>query len=454
MTFERTIAGYRVLRLLARGDRSHVWLAAGGTVLKVLDAPVPIEAPGREAEALHRARGDHVVELLDVSLGAEGAVLAFPRLVRGSLSEVLSRRPSLDAGEAVTILAPIATTLNRLHAAGVAHGALVPASVLFRGDGAPMLTGFGRAELFAPGLPEVELERIAAVAADRAALAALAETVLARTTGSRSKAAARLNDELRSMDPGRLAARLVSDLFELAAARPVRFDADDAEPREPVGRLVAVSEPAPVRGDEAETDLAKMSWAVRIIDSGPGSMLRAAVGSRWAGWSVRRRRATLAGVTAATALMVAIAVVPGPAAPIAAPAAGSDAPVAGETAAADGALGEAEVDDPLAALGELASRRDTCFRDLSVLCLDGVDEAGSSAWETDRAALQGVLEGGDAPPRLSLTAAILIERLGDSALVDLGPDSDPASVLLLKGEAGWRIRDYLAPAGAEDAKGG
>jgi hypothetical protein len=107
-------------------------------------------------------------------------------------------------------------------------------------------------------------------------------------------------------------------------------------------------------------------------------------------------------------------------------------------------------DDPLAALRELAARRETCFRDLSVLCLDGVDEAGSSAWEVDRAALRAVIEGGNAPRRLSLTTAVLVERLGDSALIELGPDSDPASVLLLKGEAGWRIRDYLAPVGDEE----
>ena len=72
MTIERTVAGHRVLRLLARGDRSQVWLAAGDLVLKALDAPVPAGQPGREAEALHRARGEHVVELLDVSLGDDG----------------------------------------------------------------------------------------------------------------------------------------------------------------------------------------------------------------------------------------------------------------------------------------------------------------------------------------------------------------------------------------------
>ena len=130
----------------------------------------PVDAAGREAEALHRARGEHVVELLDLSVSDAGTVLVFRRLQRGSLAELLTRRAALDAGEAVTILAPIATCLARLHAAGVAHGALSPTSVMFRADGAPMLIGFGRAQLFRPGLPEVELERERGVIDDRAAL--------------------------------------------------------------------------------------------------------------------------------------------------------------------------------------------------------------------------------------------------------------------------------------------
>jgi len=40
-------------------------------------------------------------------------------------------------------------------------------------------------------------------------------------------------------------------------------------------------------------------------------------------------------------------------------------------------------------------------------------------------------------------AVELVQRLGDSALVFLGPGTEPASLLLVKGEAGWRIRDYL-----------
>jgi hypothetical protein len=447
MTTERTVAGHRVLRLLAHGTRSQVWLAAGDVVLKVLTPPIAVDAAGHEAEALHRARGEHVVELLDVSLSADAAVLVFPRLPRGSLADLLARRRSLDAGEAVTILAPIATCLARVHGAGVAHGALTPDAVLFREDGAPMLTGFGRAELFEPGIPEIEREGLAGVVADRAALLVLADAVLARASGARSKAAARLRDDLHDVPPGLLAERMAAELFGLASARPLRFEADERPVPDPPGRAVKVAE-IPV--DEPETPVGTVQGlASRLLESGPAATVRAAVRERWAGWTAGRRRAVLASAAAGSVLLVALVVVPGPTVRVpaaveapqeAVPPTSSEVPDGGD-------------DDPLVALHELVTRRDGCFRDLSVLCLDGVDEAGSSAWDADRMALQAILDGGDAPRSLSLTSATLVERLGDSALVDLGRDSDPASVLLLKGEAGWRIRDYLGAGGLGESGG-
>jgi hypothetical protein len=453
MTVERTVAGHRVLRLLARGERSLVWLAADGLALKVLNAPVPTDQPGREAEALHRARGEHVVELLGVSIGADGVVLVFPRLPRGSLADLLIRRATLDAGEAVTVLAPIAACLARMHAAGVAHASLGPGSILFRRDGAPMLTGFGEAELFEPGLAEVRLERVAGVAADRAALLGIADAVLARTTGSRGKVAGRLREELRATPPDQLAGRMTAELFELAAARPVRFDPDASETGDEARRVVPVGEP--VQASLAPEPVGPLAWVDRLLSTGPVTTVRDAVLERWTGWSAQRRRAVIGSAAAALALVVAISVVPGapPAGetPVTVPtqAADVDDAATGETTEADAAVAG---DDPLAALRELVARRDRCFRELSMLCLEGVDESGSSALDADRTALRAVLDGGVEPSRLVLTSAVLVERLGDSALVELSHDSDPASVLLLKGEAGWRIRDYLAGAGSEEAK--
>ena len=442
MNSERVVAGHRVLRLLARGDRSQVWLAAGDIVLKVLDQPLAAGQPGSQARALHAARGDHVVELLDASMSDDEVVLVFPRLPRGSLAALLASGQGLDAGEAVTILAPLAACLAGMHGAGVAHAALSATHVLFRGDGAPVLIGFGAAQLFEPGLPEVAREVVPSVVADRRALAALADAVLSRVTGPRAAAATAFAESLRATPLTDLEARLARDLFDVAAARPVVFEKPAAEGAElrAIG-VRAVDEPV-----EAVPAVPR-GVIGRVIEAGPVTMARAAVRARWQRWTVPQRRLVLAGGSAAAVLVVALAVVPSPVV--------DDLPIAASPQPAQTGvdLGEPDAppelvgDDPLAALALLAQTRERCFRDLSVLCLEAVDQQQSSALEQDRAALDGVLGGGTPPPVVEAAGATIVERLGDSALISLGPDRDPASVLLMKGEAGWRIRDYIAEGG-------
>ena len=87
------VAGYRVLRTAARGTRCRLLVGhhEGDTVvLKIADADDP--AFGREAEALSRAAGEHVVRLLDAAADHERAVLVLERLGGGTLGELLDRR--------------------------------------------------------------------------------------------------------------------------------------------------------------------------------------------------------------------------------------------------------------------------------------------------------------------------------------------------------------------------
>jgi hypothetical protein len=92
-------------------------------------------------------------------------------------------------------------------------------------------------------------------------------------------------------------------------------------------------------------------------------------------------------------------------------------------------------------------------RDLAVLCLDDVVQAGSAASDDDIALIRSVQGGGEYPDAIADGDPVLVERLGDSALLDLPVGSDPASILLLRTTNGWRIRQYLsnqyldAPAG-------
>jgi hypothetical protein len=404
-----------------------------------LSVPPHPSQPGLECEALHRARGEHVVELVDVSSSADEHVLVFPRLPRGSLAEVLTVRRGLDAGEAVTVLAPVAAGLARMHAAGVAHGAVSAEHVLFDAQGAPVLIGFGQATLFEPGMPEVGLEQLPGVIDDRRALAALAVEVLGRVTGARAAAAAAFAERLRGASPDELATLLAEELFELAAARPVVFGSEESE--RPSPRAVGVQPVAEPDGPAAPAGLLE-----RALLTGPAVIARERVRALWGSWSPVRRRMTLAIGVAALVVVVAVAVTPG------APAAVIDAPVASSASPGTAAAIPESVtsDDPLEALDQLLSRRAECLREVSVLCLDDVDQQGSAALDDDRQVLDAVLADGAVPPPLSADGAAVVERLGDSALIALAPDSDPASVLLLKGEAGWRIRDYLSRRQSED----
>lgn len=432
VTLDTSIAGLPLLRLLATGSRAKVWLVPGDRVLKVVPCGPHVVA---EIAALERARGEHVVELLDVSVGEEEAALIFPRLPRGSLAQLLVARSALDAGEAVTVLAPIASCLARIHSAGVAHGALSGESVLFRSDGAPMLTGFGPAVLFEAGLPEIALEGVDAVVADRRALAGIAISVLTRVVGMRAPAARELAERLGSGDLQELESRLAHELFELAASRPVRFEPDDEEQTRPV-RAIGV-------GDVPGPPVIEPSMLARVLETGAGSMVRSWVRERWNAWPTARRRLALGGAAGLLAIVVLATVIPSGQPDEATEV--IDAPSPTAIVVAETPLpSEVTGDDPLEALPALLMRRMDCFRDLSELCLEDVDEPGSSAYDDDAAAIQAITSDGVQPTLLDAGGATLVERLGDSAIVGLAPGTEPASLLLLKGEAGWRVRDYIA----------
>lgn len=435
------VAGHRVLRTAGLGDRARLLLGFADDATVVLKVAAT-DDPRTPAEilALARGAGDHVVELRDVAADERETVLVLERLGRGTLAELLERRGSLGAGEAVTILAPVATTLDRLHAAGVAHGALSLGSVGFRDDGAPVLLGFGSAELFPPGAPEVVRETVPGVLADRAALRDLVGLVLARIGGERAGAARRAGAALAEADP----AAIADLLFGLAAPAAVRFDADT----ESAGatRVGAPVEP-PVEA-EATPRAALPVWLVALLPDSVRDPVIAAlerVRDVWRGWPPGRRRLMLGGAAGALTVVLAVAVLPPSGSSTAGPDAGE--PVL-ETAAPEEAVPPLP-EDPVEAAVLLLAERERCLRDLSVLCLDAVVQPGSAAQEEDLALVRSVQEGGEYPEETIVTGEpVLVERLGDSALLDLPEGSEPASVLLLRTGEGWRIRDYLAGAPA------
>ncbi|TFD67651.1 protein kinase [Cryobacterium sp. Hb1] len=125
---------------------------------------------------------------------------------------------------------------------------------------------------------------------------------------------------------------------------------------------------------------------------------------------------------------------------------------AGVPADAEGSASQAAIagDDPIAAVLALLERRAACLATTSLVCLVDVDQTGSAMLASDsydaRERQQG-LSGREIADYASYSPS-LAERSGDLAVVVLTPvpgqeKSQPASVLVVKGEDGWRLREIF-----------
>lgn len=401
----QSVGGYRRIRTVAVGERGEVFLArAEGTsdppVLVRLTDDTRAEA---EIAAATAAEGEHVVELLDLFTAPDDRIgLVFPRLPGGTLAQLLERRARFAAGEATTLLVAVSRGLSALHRAGRTHGSLRASRVRFAEDGTPLLTGLGLSVQATPG----------SEAADRAALAALAAAVLAKTDGG-DVVAARLGGEV---EPDRLEALLFD------AADPVPVDlAGDPMPVEP-------SFPSRIGGE-----LPRLGAAAATTEPAAGRIHAAATRALGA----VRPRFWIAAAAVAAALAAALLLPSGNAGPTASTfpggAASSPPPAAPVPVVDRSVLGG---EDPVAAAQVLAAARDDCRAAQSAECLGMVLEPGSALLETDVAAL-----GPTADPTVTGAAdEATVQRTGDAAMV-----SFPAgTLLLLRVEGEWRLRDVFA----------
>ena len=449
------VGGYRLLRKLGDGSRAEVFLGYASTghtaVVKVYRPDVPASVAEAELLALSRAAHAHTVQVRDVaSLPGGAQCLILERLELGSLARLLAARSQVHAGEALTILAPLGAAIDAMHASGVAHGGVGAGSVLFRATGAPVLACFGEATVFDAGLTPAKLARQAAVLADRAAFARLAAAVLDRRPPDRRVRA--IVEWLAAQGdqgfPDAIGEVLAERLFDVTDAAPVWFEWEERSALGVPARAVT-AEPVPETPPAAPITraLGLPTWVSDALENSPVALLR----SHMRG--VRRRVWLVAGGVA-LALCVAIVVVPTDAPLPSNPGSSAPAPAGSEPAASESTetpvaieQGAVAKDDPLAALELLLVERERCIRDLSVLCLDAVDQAGSAALADDTALVRAIQNGGEsAHVALNASGAELVERIGDSAIVRLtatDPETQPASLLLMKGEAGWRIRGYL-----------
>ncbi len=382
-------------------------------LLRIAQGDVRAEAA---LEAWLPADGAHVQRLLDLGWAPNGDLVAVLADVPIALVDLLAVAP-LDAGEAVTVLIPLAEALADLHAAGVAHGAVGAAAIGLTRAGAPVLLMPRTATSARDGGAE-------AAVADRRALVDLARRLLPPPLPGAVQ-------EALERDP---AGAGVEALFRLAEPRPVLLERAPAS-REPAGgtpaRLVEPARPTAER---------RRDRPPRLSPTGVAARLRATAAA------VRPRVWVTAGASLAC-LAAALLLLPGhgvavradPArtpsgAPV--PAGSSASPVGGATPASP-VPGST---DAARAASALLQGRARCLASGTPSCLDAVDAPGSPVDAADRAAL---VAGVDAvrPPDV---APVLLRASGSTAVLAVGPDT----VLEIREPGGWRLRDVIAPTAA------
>jgi serine/threonine protein kinase len=137
----RTIAGrYRVLALVGEGGMGAVYVAehlmiGRKVALKRLHPELASDEKAvarfqREARAAAATGHEHIVEVIDLGFGEDGAPFLVMEYLRGrSLSEVLRMDGTLEPRRACRIVGQVLTALGAVHRRGIVHRDLKPDNV-------------------------------------------------------------------------------------------------------------------------------------------------------------------------------------------------------------------------------------------------------------------------------------------------------------------------------------
>lgn len=414
-----------------------------------------------------------------------------------TLEAVLRRGRGLGGGEAATILLGVAAGMEALHGAGWARPTLDTVGVVFHAEGCPALdaldgmiaysgeAAIADAEAFAAlaravclrvadgrgmrllGAVERGLRDGSWAAVEAAVLAVVSPepvevddaealvgrghaVALRRSQGVRGRPNAPRPPSGRA---GAVAARVLALLDgdvvgvvrSIAAEWLRRRPALVAAAALPIAAAVALIALVPPSGETASA-VAEPGRVPAASYSGPASSATPSPGPR-----VSSRTGAGPAPTAAAATPRASATggaTPSPAASAASARALQHGGPAASGGAGPGGSGRTDLagDDPVAAARAVLDARHACFAAAggSPSCLSGVLEPGSPLL-TQEAAAGGTAK---AAAARDFTGARLTlgERWGDAALVSVAPDpartpeSEPASLLLVRSEAGWRLR--------------
>lgn len=143
---------YRVLRMLAEGGMSTLYVAEHLALRERVVLKVAGQASGRseemltrEAQALASLRHPNIVRAMDLAVVNERQVLTLELIDGQDLAELLRAQGPLDRESALSILRQLAGALDHAHVRGIVHRDVKPANVMVRRDGVVKLVDFGLA---------------------------------------------------------------------------------------------------------------------------------------------------------------------------------------------------------------------------------------------------------------------------------------------------------------------
>jgi hypothetical protein len=457
------VAGCRLLRPVGSGSVADVWLAVDrGTGERVA---VKLYRRGAlPAGERLRVRHPNVVAVRRIVDTPPAVVLELA--AGGSLGSLVGARGPLDVGEVATVVVALSGALADLHAAGLVHGDLSPANVLFSDGGRPLLGDLGDVVVAGAGpvvatvgfaAPEVAAGTVPGGPADVHGLCAVAWFALTGRAPGPGSSRAPL-PLLAPAVPGELAEVLAAGLDQEPARRPAPPDLLGgvlaAVSCEPV-RLVAGAFPALPR-DEAPTHRVPRADppAVGAEDSArnPAAVPRRR-GPAWRLAAVAALGLAAGGTLAATGVIDRLAgtAAAGPRSPA--------SPVALATVGPSPAPSEASARPAFTIVTELVAARQAALRSGDPASLAQVYTSGSPARETDEALLaaHGPLDialdvlavrvVGTAPDRI-IADVRLVTRSGSGPATAPGSRVDPTRRdvrLALVREEDWRIEQVGVP---------
>lgn len=495
------VPGYELHERVAAGGSGVVWRAtrvADGAVVavKVVVALDDGDRAVREPALLRRLPVEGLVRVHDAfSLPEhpEAVALVLDFVEGGSLAAVLRARGHLSAGEAVTVVAPVARALATMHAAGVVHADVAPGNVLLERSGRPLLADLGvsrlavetPAEVYGtPGFaaPEVEAGQQPTPASDVYAVGALAwacvtgepppplglRRPLAELAPGLPPAWVEVVQECLSPLPAERpgAAEVALRLFDAAACEPLRLVAGDDEVSLITHRLRSAPRDEPPAAELA----GGLSWRPRLVrrvhwpPRGPAGRLAAValllltVGLAGTGWAAGRDAREAAGAgTSRPSVPAGGGAGPRSAAP-------DPAPAARAAARSDPAAPDRS---PAQLMQALADLRAAVLTSGDPAMLGQLDAPASPAWQADARLLREMSGRGERYEGLRFTVrsarlataqgerATLRARVDTEAYRVTGPGSaraarpaEPGGELLVRlrwSPGGWLV-ESVAPA--------